>query len=113
METKRKNGLDILRIIATVLIIFHHYQQAVGDFQGSRISFYSGRFYFGYIVELFFVMSGFLAFHYAEKIQKALDNWGEYHVHGNYRNDTVRKFIEEKVNEKGFNLDDLFKGLGF
>ena len=49
----------------------------------------------------------------AEKIQKALDNWGEYHVHGNYRNDTVRKFIEEQVNEKGFNLDDLFKGLGF
>ena len=77
MEAKRKNGLDILRIIATVLIIFHHYQQAVGDFQGSRISFYSGRFYFGYIVELFFVMSGFLAFHYAEKIQKGL-NFGVF-----------------------------------
>ena len=77
METKRKNGLDILRIIATVLIVFHHYQQALGDFPGSSFSFYSGKFYFGYIVELFFVLSGFLSFRYVERIQNGL-NFGTF-----------------------------------
>jgi len=48
-----------------------------------------------------------------ERIQKSLDHWGEYHVHGNYRNDTVRKFIEDQVNKEGFDLDTMFEGLGF
>lgn len=48
-----------------------------------------------------------------ERIQKSLDRWGEYHVHGNYRNDTVRKFIEDQVNKEGFDLETMFEGLGF
>jgi peptidoglycan/LPS O-acetylase OafA/YrhL len=55
----RYYGLDILKICAIVLIAMHHFQQ---DFwvTYSHINFYGGRFYFGYAVELFFVISGFV-----------------------------------------------------
>lgn len=32
MGNKRSYSLDVLRIIATILIIFHHYQQVTGAF---------------------------------------------------------------------------------
>ena len=47
----RDYSLDILRIAATILIVFHHYQQCTGAFFEGRLNFYNGRFYFGYIVE--------------------------------------------------------------
>jgi len=71
-ETRRKSALDILRIVATILIVFHHYQQVIGDFPGSSISFYSGGFYFGYMVEFFFVLSGFLMYRYVDKIKEGM-----------------------------------------
>ena len=74
---KRKYALDILRIIATVLIVFHHYQQVIGDFPVNGFSFYSGKYYFGNIVEFFFVLSGFLMFYYIDRIEKGL-NFGEF-----------------------------------
>lgn len=49
---KRISGLDLLKIIATVMIIFHHYQQITGAWWGAS-SFYGGLFYYGELVELF------------------------------------------------------------
>jgi len=37
------------------------------------INFFGGKFYFGYLVELFFLISGFLMFDYIERIKQGLD----------------------------------------
>ncbi len=65
-ETRRKSGLDFLRIVATIIIVFHHYMQVSGKFPGFSFSFYENNFYFGYLVELFFILSGFLTFRYID-----------------------------------------------
>ena len=56
---KRYYNLDLIKVIASVLIVFHHYQQLSGTkFNG--VNFFGGKFYWGYLVELFFVISGFV-----------------------------------------------------
>ena len=55
-------GLDVLKIVAITLIVFHHYQQ-VFDCNLGSLAFYGGEFYFGRLVELFFMVSGFLTLH--------------------------------------------------
>lgn len=56
---KRYFLLDVYKIICTIFIVFHHYQQFFGvEFNG--VNFYGGKFYFGYVVELFFMISGFV-----------------------------------------------------
>ena len=56
---ERNDGLDIIKVIATIIIVFHHYQQVTGViFDG--INFYGGKFPFGYVVELFFIISGYV-----------------------------------------------------
>ncbi len=67
---KRDYSLDFIKIIATVFIIFHHYQQVTGVYFENGINFCNGKFYFGYMVELFFVLSGFFMYSYIEKIQR-------------------------------------------
>lgn len=67
MEKKRKGAIDLLRIVAATLIILHHYQQGTG-IQFKYVSFYGGKFNFGYIVELFFIISGLLTYKYISKI---------------------------------------------
>lgn len=64
----RKNliGLDILKIIAATIIVFHHYQQ-VFEVRFPAVNFWGSRFYCGLFVELFFVISGFLTLHSAKK----------------------------------------------
>ena len=68
----RDYSLDILRIAATILIVFHHYQQCTGAFFEGRLNFYNGRFYFGYIVEFFFLLSGFFMVSYIGRIRDGL-----------------------------------------
>lgn len=72
MEKARNNSLDFLKIIATILIVFHHYQQEL-NVKFTQINFFGGKFYFGYLVELFFLISGFLMFNYIERIKQGLD----------------------------------------
>ncbi len=55
----RIDGISFLKILGSIIIIFHHYQQ-VFDCRFGGINFYGGRFYFGNFVELFFLISGFL-----------------------------------------------------
>lgn len=60
MEKKRLCNLDILKIVSATFIVFHHYQQVSGaSFNG--FNFYGGKISWGYLVELFFMISGFLA----------------------------------------------------
>lgn len=50
--------LDALKFFAAIGIVFHHYQQ-VTEVIFPKFNFYGGRIYFGYLVELFFILSGF------------------------------------------------------
>lgn len=69
---QREYSLDFIKILATVFIVFHHYQQVIGVYFDKGINFYNGKFYFGYMVELFFVLSGYFMYSYIEKIQKGV-----------------------------------------
>lgn len=67
-DSKREYSLDVLKIIATIIIIFHHYQQITST-RFLHFNFYASSFYFGYIVELFFVLSGMFMWRYATLIE--------------------------------------------
>ncbi len=72
---KRNYCLDVLKIIATVIIVFHHYQQIFVITFPSGINYFDfvgGGFNFAYIVELFFVLSGYLLYKYVNKINEGL-----------------------------------------
>ena len=71
MEKKRDYSLDFIKIIATILIVFHHYQQVVGG-HFRYIDFFGGKFYYGYVVELFFILFGYFMFKYISKIKNGL-----------------------------------------
>lgn len=71
MAKKRDYALDFLKIIATLVIFLHHYERAFNT--GFKIlNFGTGRFYFGNAVELFFMISGFIAFSGIKRIQDGL-----------------------------------------
>ena len=67
-EKKRNGAVELLRILAITLILFHHFQQLTGVYHTGGINFYNGRFPFQYLVELFFLLSGYLAWKYHKKI---------------------------------------------
>ena len=69
---ERDYSFDFIKIIATIFIIFYHYQQVLGIYFENGINFFNGKFYFGYVVELFFVLSGLFMYSYIEKIQKGV-----------------------------------------
>lgn len=71
MGNERRYSLDALRIIATILIIFHHYQQVIGGYFEGHINFWNGRFYFGYIVEFFFSCLAILCIDMLKKSTRA------------------------------------------
>ena len=78
VDTERKYGLDVIKIIATILIVFHHYQQITGVvFDG--INFIGGAFSFGYIVELFFIISGYVIYPYIDKISEKSIRLSEFY----------------------------------
>lgn len=58
-------GFDYIKIIAASLLVFHHYQQ-VFECKFAGINFYGGHIEFGFLVELFFTISGYLTL-YSEK----------------------------------------------
>ena len=71
MTRRRDHSLDFLKITATLVIVLHHYERAFGT-HFSALNFGNGSFYFGYMVELFFMISGFIAFSSIKKIQEGL-----------------------------------------
>lgn len=66
-KVKRIYTLDAIKLICTVLILFHHYMQ-VFPFETNGIKFFGGKFYFGFLVELFFILSGYFM---GNKLEKA------------------------------------------
>lgn len=68
----RDGSLDFLKTAATICIVFHHYQQSTGAQFAKGINFYSGKFSFADLVELFFVISGFLMLAYEDRIRNGL-----------------------------------------
>ena len=58
--SNRYYSLDLLKFVLSIFIVFHHFQQDTAIFF-RHINFYGGIFNFAYCVELFFMISGFLA----------------------------------------------------
>ncbi len=67
LQGKRSSSLDLIKIIATMFILFHHYQQHTG-IHFKYLDFFNGRVYFGHLVELFFMISGYVMVPYIYKI---------------------------------------------
>lgn len=69
---ERNYALDFLKVLGCITIYFHHYQQ-VTAVKFDEINFCFGRFNFGYVVELFFILSGYFMYTYEEKIRNGVD----------------------------------------
>lgn len=69
---KRIYSIDVLKFLCAILIIFHHYQGQF-DVTFPSMNFAGGIFYFGYLVELFFIISGYLACSGMERIPEQED----------------------------------------
>jgi len=69
MVPDRIYSYDFLKIVATVLIVFHHWQEFTQTNFEAGINFFGGRFYVGYLVELFFIISGLVIHRYEEIIR--------------------------------------------
>ena len=69
------NSLDFLKFILAVIIVFHHYQQVM-DVKFAHINFFYGNISFGYAVEFFFIISGFvIAFQVERKGFGSFRSW--------------------------------------
>ena len=80
-KRERIYSLDVLKILGTVIVVFHHYQQYMEVKFPNGVNYFFGQFFFGYVVELFFLLSGFFAWHYVKKSRMAFlfDNFLEKH----------------------------------
>ncbi len=68
---ERNYALDFLKILGTIIIYCHHYQQ-VTEAKFEVVNFCFGKFNFGYVVELFFILSGYFICTYEDKIKAGL-----------------------------------------
>ena len=69
MRSQNRNGtLDFIKTVAAVCIAMHHYQQVTGVSFENGINFYGGYISWGYLVELFFIISGLLTYKYVAAI---------------------------------------------
>jgi len=75
----RINSIDFLRFLLSCVIILHHYQQALGVRFDHGINFFGGKVYFGYAVEGFFELSGFLAVLMIKKTEE--QSFSDYLMH--------------------------------
>jgi len=76
--TPRSYGLDFLKVIATLIIVLHHYQQVFNVVFTNHINFCWDWFYWGYMVELFFILSGYFMYKYVDTISSGdftLSSW--------------------------------------
>ncbi|MCR4678890.1 MAG: acyltransferase family protein [Lachnospiraceae bacterium] len=67
--SKRSLFIDITKIICTFGILFHHYQQYTSTYFHRGLNFYGGKVFFGYLVEVFFLISGWLMVPYVQRIK--------------------------------------------
>lgn len=77
-QSSRSYGLDFIKVLATIAIVLHHYQQVFEVRFDSHINFYGGWFQWGLLVELFFIISGYLMYRYSDVIFRGeitLSSW--------------------------------------
>ena len=79
-NSKLNIGISFLKIVGIVIIFFHHYQQVTGLRFKNIINFHGGGVYFGYIVELFFIISGFLTYKYIDIILNNNINFKDFYL---------------------------------
>lgn len=80
MHRARNRAFDMVKVFATFFILFHHYHmvawmvtgKAVGGISFYHSVFQDGDFSWGYMVELFFLISGYLMLSYLPKIQEGM-----------------------------------------
>ena len=77
----RNGAIDFLRFAASFILVLHHYQQVHYVFIDNGINFYSGHFYWGLLVDLFFVISGYFLLGSVEKIHEGQLKFKEYYLH--------------------------------
>lgn len=65
----RSYPLDFLKIVATVIIVLHHFQQNTNVMYENSVNFWGSWFYWGYMVELFFLLSGYFMYRYVSRIE--------------------------------------------
>ena len=79
VRSERIYSLDVLKIMATVTIVFHHYQQVFEVSWPTGINYYGGELFSGgYMVELFFMLSGFFITDYIPAIQNGKISFGQF-----------------------------------
>lgn len=78
-KTNRNYSLDFLKILAAIGIVFHHFQATTHAKFDNFINFHGGWFEWGFLVELFFILSGYFMYRYIPTIQEGgvtlLDWW--------------------------------------
>lgn len=83
MHSARNRAFDMVKVISTVFIVLHHYEQVAvmvtgQNVHGFPINFFGGSFNWGYIVELFFLLSGFFMVPYIQKVRQGLSFYRFY-----------------------------------
>ena len=81
ISSNRNGAIDFLRFAASFILVLHHYQQVHNVFIDNGINFYSGHFYWGLLVDLFFVISGYFLLGSAIKIHDGDLKFKEYYLH--------------------------------
>ena len=71
---RRLGSLDLLKLILTVIIVLHHFQLETGYIEG--LNFANGKIYYGYAVEFFFIISGYVMCMQLEKVKE--QSFAEY-----------------------------------
>ena len=79
--SSRNGAFDFLKFAASVILVLHHYQQVNNVFIDNGINFYSGHFYWGFLVDLFFLISGFFLFSSVGKITEGSLKFKDYYLH--------------------------------
>ena len=72
MKRERIYSLDFLKFVATICIIFHHYQIYTKTQFSTGINFVGGKFNFAFLVEFFFILSGYFISSYIQKINEGM-----------------------------------------
>lgn len=69
-KAERNYSLDFLKFIAAIGIVFHHFQATTYARYEGFINFHGEWFNWGYLVELFFILSGYFMYRYIPVIKE-------------------------------------------
>lgn len=68
---KREYALDVLKTLIIITVLVHHYQSKFNVSFGP-LDFGNGKFYFGFMAEILFIISGYFSVSAIEKIQNGM-----------------------------------------